>query len=160
MKNLLLLVTDFLMTRSTSVRWVADYFIERVRKIAITIILSFIALIFLNAAVQMIVMDIQRSSERQQALTFTSVSIVGVSFVVLSLLAIYLFLRKSMWETTGKTTELVPGIPPSSLTSNSSQTMKVSPITQAISALVMDFIEERREGRSRKTDPRSQIQDS
>ena len=160
MKNLFLLVTEFLITRNASVGWIADYVIERVRKIAITIILSFIALIFLNAAVQMIVMDLQRSSERQQALTFTSVSIVGLSFVVLSLLAIYLFLRKSTWGTTGKTAEVVPELPPSPLPPHLSQTLEVSPILQAISALVMDFIEERRENRSRKTDPRTQIQDS
>lgn len=158
MKNFFLIVSEFLMTRNTSVRWIADEMTERIRRITMTVVMSLAALIFLNAAVQLIMTDIQRSSERQQALTFTSISLIGLFFVVLSLSAIYLFLRKSMWWATAKTTAEVPELPLSSKMTSSSQSIEPSPLLHAISALVMDFIEERREERIRKTASTSQIQ--
>jgi len=148
MKNLLLVFADLAMKKSGSYRWIAASIMNRMRLISMVLVFSFLGLIVIGSALNMIVSDLLRATESQQKLALTSISAIGLAIIVCSLTAICLFFRKSVWGVSDMTaaTEAVPQ-------TKSESTLELSPLMQALSVLVMDFVDERKQRRQR--DPES-----
>lgn len=152
MKNLLLVIADLVMNKSGSYRWIAGSIMTKIRLVSMVLVFSVLSLIVIGSALNMIMIDLQRTTESQQQLAMTSVSVVGFTIIIVALSAICLFFRKSVWgvSTTSAAVDSIPH-------SNSESTLEASPLMQALSVLIMDFVDERREKRQRGPDSVEQI---
>ena len=152
MKSLLLVIADMFMNKSDSYRWIAVSIMSKIRIISMVLVFSFLSLIVIGSALNLIMADLQRTTELQQQLGVSSVSAVGLGIIILSLSAIYLFFRKSVWGINNAFAKEAP----TSLTKQDSA-LELSPLMQALSMLVMDFIDERKEKRQRESSSAGQI---
>lgn len=150
MKNLLLVIADLLMNKSGTYRWIAEGIMRKVRLISLVLVFSVLGLIVIGSALNMIMSDLQRATESQHQLSMTSISAVGLGMIILSLSAICLFFRKSVW---GISTENVDPIPQT----KTEPALELSPLMQALSVLVMDFVDERQKKRQRDPETVEQI---
>lgn len=153
MKNLLLVIADLVMNKSGSYRWIAALIMAKIRFVSMVLTFSILSLIVIGSALNMIMIDLQRTTESQQQLAMTSVSIVGFTMIIVALAAICLLFRRSVWgiSLTAAASDSVPH-------SNTEPTLEASPLMQALSVLIMDFVDERREKRQRGPDTVEQIQ--
>lgn len=151
MKNLLLVFADLAMNKSGSYRWIAASIMNKVRIVSMVLVFSILSLIVIGSALNMVMSDLQRTTELQQSLGMTSVSAVGLAIIIGSLTAICLFFRKSFWGLDNSVKE------ESSRQMKSEPAVELSPIVQALSVLVMDFVDERREKRQREANSVGQI---
>jgi hypothetical protein len=152
MKNLLLLFADFAMNKSGTYRWIAASIMNRIRLISMVLVFSFLGLIVIGSALNMIISDLLKATESQQQLAVTSISAIGLSIVICSLAAICLFFRKSVWGVSSMSA-VVEQVPQT----KSESSLELSPLLQALSVLLLDFVDERREKRQRKSESFEQI---
>ena len=152
MKNLLLILADMAMNKTGSYRWVAVSIMSKLRFLTMILVMSVLSLIVIGSALNMIMMDLQRTTEIQHQLSVTSVSAIGLGIIFCSLTAIYLFFRKSVWGLNSAETPVEEPIP----NLKAEQSMELSPLMQALSMLVLDFVDERREKRQRTQTARSE----
>ena len=153
MKNLLLVFADLAMNKSGSYRWIAESIMNRIRLISMVLVFSFLGLIVIGSALNMIMSDLLRETQTQQQLAMSSVSAIGFAIIVCSLTAICLFFRKSVWGVSAVTAASEP-----TLQTKPESAVELSPLMQALSVLVMDFVDERRHKRQLSPEAYEQIQ--
>ena len=141
------------MNKSGSYRWIAESIMNRIRLISMVLVFSFLGLIVIGSALNMIMSDLLRETQTQQQLAMSSVSAIGFAIIVCSLTAICLFFRKSVWGVSGMTAVTEP-----TLQAKSESSLELSPLMQALSVLVMDYVDERRQKRQRDPESFEQIQ--
>jgi hypothetical protein len=153
MKNLLLVFADLLTNKENDDRWIAGFIMSKLRVLSMVLVFSILGLIIIGSALNMVIMDIQRTTESQHQFAMTSVSGLGLGVIVFSISAICLFFRKSFW---GVSTLAIAPVeqPPQAKTEPA---FEITPIVQALSVLLLDFVEERREKRQRSSDSVEQL---
>jgi Na+/melibiose symporter-like transporter len=144
MKNLLLIFADMFLHKSGSYRWIARSIMSRIRLISMVLMFSTLGLVLINSALTMIISDLVKTTERQQQLGMTSISGIGLAIIICSSAAICLFFRKTVWGVSS-----LPPVSDSTTEPKRDVAFEISPLIQALSALVMEFAEERRKNRIR-----------
>ena len=150
MKNLLLVFADLVMNKGSSYRWIAALTMGKLRTISLVLVMSILCITFISSAMDIVLLDLQQTTASEQQLAMTSVSAVGLGIIILSFTAICLFFRKSVW-----------GLSPAQAKDNSQSKpepqLEYSPIVQALSVLVLDIVDERRNKRQRDPEHQEQI---
>ena len=149
MKNLLLVLADLAMNKGSSYRWIAALTMGKLRTISMVLIMSILCITFISSALNLVLLDLQQTTASQQQLAMTSVSAVGFGIIILSFAAICLFFRKSVWGLSVATAQEPQA--------KSEPQLEYSPIVQALSVLVMDIVDERRNKRQRDSEHEEQI---
>ncbi|MBX2994410.1 MAG: hypothetical protein KF681_06300 [Bdellovibrionaceae bacterium] len=110
---------------------------DKIRKVALALMVGVIGLIVFTLSLGLILADFFHLSTSQNQLGLTEVSIVGGALLAVSLLTFAFGFRKESWGIQTKPVEP----PPREAHDH------VSPIADAVNALILDFIEERRADR-------------
>lgn len=153
MKNLLLVIADLFLSKSGTYRWIAVLIMSKIRFISLILVLNILNLIVIGSGLNLIMSDLRQTTETQHQLALTSLSAVGFGMIILSLTAICLFFKKSFWEVS-----IVNAPTAESTIQHMVQEKLDSPLAKAVSALVMDYVEERRHRRQHKSKSVEQIQ--
>lgn len=115
--------------------------VDKIRKVALAMMLGVMGLIVFTLSLGLILADFFHLSTSQNQLGLTEVSIVGGVLFALSILTFAMGFRKAAWGIQTKPVE-----PPPRETHD-----HISPIAEAVNALIFDFIEERRADREYRT---------